>query len=97
MSEIGRHRLGVVSVYLGEVGGAGVLDLADVSEHGDPVLVVEGGVSRRHLKDQHTSSPPATPRAGSIGAGEEEEDTGTGPGEGGSSEAACQHRFSILS
>lgn len=36
---------------LGEVRGAGVLDLADVLEHGHPVFMVEGRVTGRHFKD----------------------------------------------
>lgn len=45
---------------LGEVRGAGVFDLTDVFEHGDSVLMVEGWVAGRHLKDQHSASPPGT-------------------------------------
>ena len=40
---------------------AGVLDLADVAEHGNPILVVEGWVACCHLKDQYTSCPPVAP------------------------------------
>ena len=45
-----------------ERGGEGVLDVADVPEHGDAVLVVEGRVARHHLVDQHAQRPPG--RAG---------------------------------
>ena len=47
---------------LGKVRGAGVFDLTDVFEHGDPVFVVEWRVAGRHLKDQHSTSPPDTPQ-----------------------------------
>lgn len=43
---------------LGEVRGAGVLDLTDVFEHGDSVLVEEWREAGRHLKDEHSTSPP---------------------------------------
>lgn len=46
---------------LGEMRGAGVLDLTDVPEHGDSVFMVERGVACRHLKDEHPTSPPVTP------------------------------------
>ena len=44
---------------LGEVRRAGVLDLADGLEHGDPVIMVERGAACHHLKDQHPGCPPA--------------------------------------
>lgn len=50
----------VVSVYLGEMWWAGVLDLADISKHGNPIFIVKWRIARRHLKDQHTSGPPVT-------------------------------------
>lgn len=44
--------------YLGEMWRAGVLDLADVLEHGNPVIMVEGGAACHHLKHQHPRCPP---------------------------------------
>ena len=50
----------LVMMYLGEMRRAGILDLADVPEHGDPVFMVERRVACCHLKDQDTNCPPAT-------------------------------------
>jgi hypothetical protein len=36
------------------VGGHGILDVADIFEHGDAILVVERGAASHHLENQHS-------------------------------------------